>query len=211
MEDGNKIACIAWQYMKRTRRIWVHLGNNWLKPCSYLRLKQSTHTSKLMSDPREADSDHTNPSPPDQMDLIRLINQVALPIIVQCPTEITNRTTHRWIILIKILMNSLQQDDQTDTWTCCSFSCVTDLAKMLRWYHNSSSQELFWKHILQLTAMGRKYSPCPCSWDTVRSKSRQKGQVQAAGWHGTRVAITQPSLYVAQEQVQSKAQLVMTR
>lgn len=47
-----------------------------------------------MSEAREADSDHTNPSPPDQMDLIRLINQVALPITVQCPTEITNRMTH---------------------------------------------------------------------------------------------------------------------
>lgn len=53
---------------------------------------QTQHTDIKAS--HGAESDHTNPSCADQGDLIRLINQVALLIMVQCPTEITKRVTH---------------------------------------------------------------------------------------------------------------------
>lgn len=44
----------------------------------------------------------------DQTDLIKFINQVALPVIVQCPTEITKRMAH-----VGFKMNHLDKKPQT--------------------------------------------------------------------------------------------------
>lgn len=65
----------------------VQLGNKWLKAMQ-LPETQTEHTDI------KAESDHTNLSHADQMDLIRPINQAALPIIEQCPAETTKRVTH---------------------------------------------------------------------------------------------------------------------